>query len=91
PAADLGVVAAIASSFRNRAIDPSTVFIGEVGLTGEVRAVNQVEKRISECLRLGFRRVIIPEMSKSIRPKIKKDADIVMVSTVDQALSEALP
>jgi len=91
PAADLGVVAAIASSFRNRAIDPSTVFIGEVGLTGEVRAVNQVEKRISECLRLGFRRVIIPEMSKSIRPEIKKDADIVMVSTVDQALSEALP
>jgi len=90
PAADLGVVAAIASSFRNKAIDPSTVFIGEVGLTGEVRAVNQMEKRITECQRLGFRKIIIPDTGKSIRSEIKKDADIVMVSTVDQALSETL-
>ena len=90
PAADLGVVAAIASSFRNKAIDPSTVFFGEVGLTGEVRAVNQMDKRITECLRLGFKRIIAPELGKSMAPETEKGIEIVMVSTVNQALSETL-
>ncbi len=90
PAADLGVIAAIASSFRNKAIDPTTVFFGEVGLTGEVRAVNQMEKRITECLRLGFKRCIVPKLGKNILSGIEKGIDIVMVSTVNQALSETL-
>jgi DNA repair protein RadA/Sms len=91
PAADLGVVAAIASSFRNKALDPSTVFFGEVGLTGEVRAVNQMDKRITECLRLGFKKCIVPVLGKNTVSGLEKGIDIVMVSTVDQALSEALP
>lgn len=89
PAADLGVVAAIASSFRNIAIDPSTVFFGEVGLTGEVRAVSQMDKRITECLRLGFKKCIVPVLGRN-KGGIEKGIDIVMVSTVEQALSEAL-
>jgi len=90
PAADLGVVAAIASSFRNVAIDPSTVFFGEVGLTGEVRAVNQMDKRITECLRLGFKKCIVPVLGKNTMSEIEKGIDIVMVSTVNQALLETL-
>jgi len=90
PAADLGVVAAIASSFRNKKISPSTVFFGEVGLTGEVRAVNQMDKRITESLRLGFKRVIVPVMNMKTLPVLQKEIDIIMVSTVEEALSSAL-
>ena len=61
PALDLGVVAAIASSFRNIAIDPYTVVFGEVGLTGEVRGVNMAEKRVIEAAKLGFKRCILPK------------------------------
>lgn len=55
PACDLGIVAAIASSFRNVPVDINTVLIGEVGLTGEVRAVNQADKRVMEAMRIGFK------------------------------------
>ena len=83
PAADLGVVAAIASSFRNKKINPSTVFFGEVGLTGEVRSVNQMDKRITESLRLGFKRCILPRVNMSTVSEYKK-IDLVMVSTVEE-------
>jgi len=66
PACDLGVVAAIASCFKNKVIDPYTVFIGEVGLTGEIRAVSHIDKRISEAFRLGFKHCIIPEGNKKV-------------------------
>jgi DNA repair protein RadA/Sms len=61
PAVDLGVAAAIASSFRDRPIDPRTVIMGEVGLGGEVRAISQLESRLREAEKLGFRRAVIPE------------------------------
>ena len=61
PACDLGIIAAITSSFRDRAFDPDTALIGEVGLTGEVRSVNQIEKRLTEVQRLGFLRCVVPE------------------------------
>ena len=61
PACDLGIVAAIASSFRDKALDPDTAFVGEVGLTGEVRGVDQLEKRLGEAARLGFKRCVVPE------------------------------
>ncbi len=61
PAADLGVVVAIASSIRDIPTDPKTVCFGEVGLGGEIRAVSQVIERIKEAARLGFGRCIIPE------------------------------
>jgi DNA repair protein RadA/Sms len=60
PAADLGVAAAIASSFLDRPIDPKTVVFGEVGLTGEVRGINQMEIRIREAARMGFTRCVLP-------------------------------
>lgn len=62
--ADLGVVLAVASSARNRAIDPATVVLGEVGLGGEVRATAGVEGRLREAARLGFRRAILPKTCK---------------------------
>jgi len=61
PASDLGLVASIASSFRGQAVDSRTVFVGEVGLSGEVRRAQQVPLRVKEIARLGFRRALIPE------------------------------
>lgn len=61
PAVDLGIVAAMASSFLDRAVDSRTIILGEVGLTGEVRAVSQMEVRVKEAARLGFNRCIVPK------------------------------
>lgn len=63
PAADLGVAMAIASSHRDRPIDSQTVFIGEVGLSGEIRAVPHLGRRLTEVAKLGFRRVMVPGSS----------------------------
>jgi len=60
PAADLGIAVAVASSLRDRPVDPRAVVIGEVGLAGEIRAVPQMGKRLSETARLGFERAVIP-------------------------------
>jgi DNA repair protein RadA/Sms len=60
PAVDLGMAAAVASSLRNRPVDESAVAIGEIGLAGELRAVPQVEKRLQEAARLGFRLAVVP-------------------------------
>lgn len=60
PAADLGVAVAVAASFRDRQVDPLTVLIGEVGLGGQVRPVAQLEQRLKEASKLGFRHAIIP-------------------------------
>jgi DNA repair protein RadA/Sms len=60
PACDLGIIAAIASSFKNAPVDVKTVLIGEVGLTGEVRAVSHIDKRIMEAARIGFETCIVP-------------------------------
>jgi DNA repair protein RadA/Sms len=64
PAADLGVVAAVGSSFLDKPVDERTLLIGEVGLAGEVRAVAQVEARVREAAKLGFTRCILPESSR---------------------------
>jgi len=61
PATDLGAIVAVASSFLDRPIDPHTLVIGEVGLAGEVRAVGQLETRVREGTKLGFRRCVLPE------------------------------
>jgi DNA repair protein RadA/Sms len=60
PAADLGIAIAVAASFRDRTVDPQTVLIGEVGLGGQVRRVSQMELRIKEAAKLGFKRAIVP-------------------------------
>ncbi|MEB3293708.1 MAG: DNA repair protein RadA [Synechococcales bacterium] len=61
PAADLGVAIAVAASFRDRTVDPYTVLIGEVGLGGQVRSVSQMELRLKEASKLGFKRAIVPK------------------------------
>ena len=61
PAADLGVVAAVASSLRNRAIKPGTVVFGEVGLAGEIRATSQASLRVREAAHMGFTRCVLPD------------------------------
>ncbi len=61
PAADLGIALAIASSLRDKPLAPRSVFVGEVGLGGEVRPVTQIESRLSEAARLGFQRAFVPK------------------------------
>jgi len=60
PAADLAVALAIASSYRNQRLDPNLVYIGEIGLSGELRSVSQLDRRLSEAARLGFQQAIVP-------------------------------
>jgi DNA repair protein RadA/Sms len=76
PAVDLGIVSSLLSSFLDRPIDGETVVCGEVGLTGEVRGISQVESRIKEAERMGFRRIIIPKTSS---PDIAKEAKMERV------------
>ena len=61
PAADLGVATAVVASFRDRMVDPTTVLIGEVGLGGQIRPVSQMELRLKEAMKLGFKRAILPK------------------------------
>ena len=85
PALDLGIVLAVASSFKNLSISNDTIAIGEVGLTGEVRSVNMIEKRIKEAEKLGFKKCIIPESNK----KLLKDSyklDIIGVKNILEAM-----
>ena len=85
PAADLGIVAAISSSFRDKEIDGGTVIIGEVGLAGEVRAVNFMEKRVNEAAKLGFKRCIVPENNLN-RLNDKYGIEVIGVSNVNNML-----
>ena len=64
PAIDLGIVMALASSYKNKIMDEKTIVFGEVGLSGEVRAVSMPEQRVAEAKKLGFKTCIIPEVSK---------------------------
>lgn len=88
PACDLGIAAAVASSFRNVPVNAGTVLVGEIGLTGEVRAVGQIDKRISEAMRLGFKSLIIPEdnMKLARQLKLTGGAEIKPVSNIQEAL-----
>lgn len=63
PALDLSIVTAILSSYKNRVLDPYTIFFGEVGLTGEVRGVNQAEQRVMEAVKMGFKVCVLPEVN----------------------------
>ena len=86
PAVDMGVAAAIAGSFRNRSVDPHTVMIGEVGLTGEVRSVMQLEARLTEAERLGFKKCVVPHSIKEDR-LLNKNSSLRLVPV--KTLSEA--
>ena len=85
PAVDLGIILACTSSFRNISIPQDVVAIGEVGLTGEVRAVNMIEKRIKESEKLGFKKCIIPESNKKVLKENYK-LDIIGVRNINEAI-----
>ena len=85
PSIDLGIVCVCASSFKNIPIPKDTVIMGEVGLTGEVRRINMIEKRLKEAEKLGFKRCIIPENNKKhLEEKFKMQ--IIGVKNIGEAL-----
>lgn len=86
PAADLGIALAIASSFRDATIDPGTAVVGEVGLSGELRTVPQLERRIGEVARLGFKRCLVPKSGSTNIPA-PGGIQILPVSSLREAVS----
>jgi DNA repair protein RadA/Sms len=84
PASDLAVCAALVSSLQNRPLDPHTLILGEVGLAGEVRAVGQIEARLAEAAKMGFRRAILP--AGSARRLEEQRLEPVPVETLSEAL-----
>jgi DNA repair protein RadA/Sms len=88
PGADLGVIASIASSFKDRLIDPEMVMFGEVGLGGEIRGISQSEIRVKESARLGFSRCLLPAQNQE-KMKSIKGIELIGVETVQEAI-EAL-
>ena len=89
PGADLPVVLAIASSYRDRVIDASLVAIGEVGLTGEIRSVSHLNQRLAEVSRLGFKRCIIPKITAE-KLDIPDDLTVYRVKNIAEAIEIAL-
>ena len=85
PAVDLGIVAAMASSFLDRPVDARTVILGEVGRTGEVRAVSQMEVRVKEAARLGFNRCIVPKTNTASLNRVAK-MEICAISSLRELL-----
>ena len=89
PAADLALCAAIASSFRNRPIEPNWAVMGEIGLAGEVRAVSQAERRAAECARLGFKHILLPKANLRAFREGRESAEIELhgVETIAEAIA----
>jgi len=89
PAIDLAIAISIASSFRDQATNPNDIFIGEVGLTGEVRRVSRIEQRVQEAAKLGFKRVICS--SHNLQGWTKPEGiEIIGVDTIQEALVVAM-
>jgi len=89
PSADLPVALAIASSYKNKSIDDQTVIIGEVGLAGEIRSVPQIEQRVKEAEKLGFKRVIIPK--SNLKEVAKSKIKILPVASLKEAFNRIFP
>jgi len=91
PAADLSIVAAVASSVQNRAVGSMTAMFGEVGLGGEVRAITQPALRVREAARMGFERCVLPAANTDL-PGSERPAnlELIGVKTVDEALQVLL-
>ncbi len=86
PAIDLGIVLALISSYKDRPIDEKTICFGEVGLSGEVRAVSMAEQRVQEAKKLGFEVCILPEVCRKAMPDVK-GIKLIGVSTIMDALN----
>ena len=90
PAVDLGVVVAIASSFREEAVPPDLVAVGEVGLSGELRRVGHLDRRLVEAAKLGFKRCLVPASVRSPSAGWPQDMEIVGVRSAREAIAAAL-
>ena len=88
PAADLGIALAIITCVRDVVFDSQTAIVGEIGLSGEIRGVSHIEKRITEAQKLGFKRIIIPE-SNEIQTKID-GIEIIKVSRIIEAITKSV-
>ena len=86
PASDLGIVMAIASSYKNKPVAEDTIVFGEVGLSGEVRAVTMPEQRVAEAKKLGFKTCIVPEVSLKTIGEVE-GIEIIGVKSVNQAMN----
>lgn len=86
PSADLAICAALASADKMTPVDKFTAVFGEVGLTGEVRAVNFSDKRVNECVKMGFRRVILPEKNLRSCEKFKNKIELIPVRYVSEMI-----
>ena len=89
PAADLGVVAAVASSMRNRAVRAGTAVFGEVGLAGEIRGTSQASLRVREAAHMGFTRCIVPD-GNCAPGDVPDGVELVAVRTVNEALDQLI-
>lgn len=89
PAMDLGIITSIASSFRDLYIDSKTIVMGEVGLTGEIRRVSFIDKRINEAAKLGFERAIVPKINLKDMNSID-GIDVIGINKVEEALEIVL-
>ncbi|MGA9118372.1 MAG: DNA repair protein RadA [Bacteroidota bacterium] len=89
PAADLGMAVSIVSSLRDTPVDREAVVIGEVGLGGEIRTVNQIERRVTEATKLGFKHIITPKRNGKIGRQ-DPTATVLEVETIDQAIAKLL-
>ena len=90
PAADLGVALAIASSIKDRAVHADMAFFGEVGLSGELRAVSQLEPRLREAAKLGFRRCVVPRSRQLMEGNRPEGLEIIQCRTLHEAVETAL-
>ncbi|MDP2730899.1 MAG: DNA repair protein RadA [Dehalococcoidales bacterium] len=89
PAADLGIALAIASSFRDAAVDPALAVVGEIGLSGELRTVPQLDRRVNEAARLGFKRCLVPKTGTTVTPP-HKDIEVISATTLREAIGVGL-
>jgi len=88
PCADLSIACAIGSSYYERPLPTDTAVIGEIGLGGELRPVVQLERRVLEAQKLGFKRIVVPRSSEKLRSKV--DIEVVRCDTVQSALDAVL-
>jgi DNA repair protein RadA/Sms len=89
PAADLAIALAIASSFSDKGVDPELVVVGEIGLSGELRAVSQLDRRIGEVARLGFARCLVPATSAKAS-HTPRGIKLIPVTTLKEAIKVGL-
>ena len=86
PSTDLGIICAITSSFRDRAVGDDLVIIGEVGLAGEIRGVRSCGQRVREAAKMGYKRAMIPKSNMNPELESISDIEIIPVSTIREAM-----